>query len=152
MVRVVLTGWLILHTVVGPWLCCCTLLRSLATAASAPTFQASLAPEKHSCCHADPDAHSAAPKGESDAVSPSRHHPCPCRQNLPDVFDKALPAPATAELSSPDHWLRSGSAALFVLVAQPDVVTTSLFDSSGGNLLPFLTTQELLRTHHVLRC
>src|SRR5438477_11637508 len=110
MVRVVLTGWLILHTVVGPWLCCCTLLRSLAKAASAPTFQASLAPEKHSCCHADPDAQSAAAKVESDAVSPSRHHPCPCRQNLPDVFDKALPTPPTPNLSPPVHSLRSARA------------------------------------------
>jgi hypothetical protein len=146
--RFVLAIYLSLHTIVGPWLCCCSLatFASISCASAAP--EADRPAEKRSCCHGKGEPTRPPEKGDSD--TPSKPHSCPCQQGHPEIAS-ALPSDTLAEQVSLRQGFHGWFLAALCLTAAP-AVHASLIALSNGNPLPFWTADDLLRTHHVLRC
>ena len=144
MIRIGLSIYLALMAVAGPSVCCCTMARWLADLLPAPVPISSA--ERLNCCHREPKR---APTGHAPQ---SPHKSCLCHSGAPD---------AQFTRSSPSTDLTAGSAGLvdgeWASMTGPGllalVVTAGPMDcrddwESG----PFVTTQDLLRVHHVLRC
>jgi hypothetical protein len=143
--RFVLAIYLSLHTIVGPWLCCCS-LTTFASIPCAPTGpKADRPPKKHSCCQGKTETSRPVEGGESD--SPSQPRPCPCQKSHPEIAS-VLPSITVAEQVSLQQGFHGWFLAAFSCTAA-GTRPIALFD---GNALPFWTADDLLRTHHVLRC
>jgi hypothetical protein len=140
MVRLLLAACVMIQAALGPSLCCCTV-------SAAPKKPAApRATAKRSCCHHQDDAQLPPPRNESQ--TPSK--PCPCHQHPSNDFataTAAAPADPFSVLERAASWLPAVLADATV-----DTAAGSLADPFGGGTLPFLTAQDLLRTHHVLRC
>jgi hypothetical protein len=83
MLRIGLTAYLILATIISPALCCCTPARFVTTAPQAETDNEPAAPKPHCCCC--PETRTS---DESAPPQPKRpdHDPnsCPCKQHPTD--------------------------------------------------------------------
>jgi hypothetical protein len=142
--RIVLAIYLSLHTIVGPWLCCCSLVTFASFNPASAGPPAARPPQKHSCCRCEgepgrPD------DGGDESGSPSRPHSCPCQKSQAEIAS-VLPSSPIAEQDS----LREGFHE-WLLAAVPSA-GSRLIARYDGNASPFLTADDLLRTHHVLRC
>ena len=146
--RFVLAIYLSLHTIVGPWLCCCSLTIFASNSPTSAGPQAARPPQKHSCCQCEGEPTRPDDGGESD--SPSRPHSCPCQKSQSEIAS-ALPSSTLAEQISLRQGFHEWLLAAFSVTAVPsaDGRPIALYE---GNALPFLTADDLLRLHHVLRC
>ena len=145
--RFVLAIYLSLHTIVGPWLCCCSLTTFAANSSASFGPETRHSPKKHSCCQCEGEPSRPVEKGESSP--PSRPHSCPCQQSHSDIAS-ALPSSTFAEQVSLQQGFHERLLAVFSHTTLPGGSRRSaVYD---GNALPFLTADDLLRTHHVMRC
>jgi hypothetical protein len=147
MVRIALAIHLLLVTVAGPWLCCCsgTRLRGLWV----PTAQAKPAPEApdRPCCrHRAPE-----PVPEQAPAEPG---PLPSRPSCPCPYEAAAHQAALApQLSDAVQVAAQPLACAFLTCLTPYFVTDSGSpDLREDHALPFWTAQDLLHSAHLLRC
>jgi hypothetical protein len=140
-----MTFWFITYTLLGPGICCCTLSASPAT--SSAVAASSTKPKPRKCCCQHDKA-----EGKSDhAPQPCPPNGCPCKRVKADT-QGINPAPASNEVS---QFFRS------VLNVFPEVLPTLglqvfvwTLDAGNSSQIeqPFVTTEDLLRAFHILRC
>jgi hypothetical protein len=145
MFRLVAVVLLTLTQLAGPLACCCATWRP-ATAPSSASRQADPGPAKKSCCahHERQETNRETPA----APRPADRSECPC---------KADGSARTAVLSGGPETIQHQSGQLLpALDVVSTVITTTLHTASctqpPSELLPFVTADDLLRAHHVLRC
>lgn len=160
MVRVGLTIYLAFATLAGPLVCCCSTSRLLGGLFPVPCQPPNAEhSQRPTCCQQaraprPGDGPVTSGDGQTPSGKPSKSpfKPCPCRERVPD----ARPAPL-AEPS--DHssnvvrlllgdWAASACLSLDTLAAATLPADALKLPQSG----PFVTTEELLRAHHLLRC
>jgi hypothetical protein len=154
MIRVGVSIYLMLTTLAGPWLCCCTTTRLLAPTTPAPLAERHLptSPAHKSCCCRH---QTTAPDSESGTSAPpapsSPGRPCPCQQRQSNLA------------SLPTSGAQLAQDLLSAHASQPLPVTAAALPSAGlpgadlctlgtAHDLPFLTAQDVLHTLHILRC
>ena len=143
--RSVVVIYLALNTLVGPWLCCCS-LATLASPSSASFGPADgRSSEKHSCCQDKGELSRSGDKRESDSSAPLQPHPCPCQKSHSEMT-AVLPTSTLAEQASLQQGFHGWFLAAFSLSEAPAAGNRliALFD---GNALPFLTADDLLHSH-----
>ena len=150
MARTVLAIYLALHTLIGPWLCCCSLTSFAVPSSAAAGSGAERLSKTHSCCQSKGELSQPGNKGESGTPTPSRPHPCPCQKNHADLAS-LLPTSTPAEEVLLQRGFHGWPMAVFSLGTIP-AAGHGLIARFDGNALPFLTADDLLRMHHVLRC
>lgn len=154
MVRIGLTLYLTIATVVGPWLCCCSVGHCpLIFGAEKPS---ATVPVPHSCC-----GHGATPSGdpipddEQVPGSPSPtapHGPCPCKDGQ---WDLSVPVTQQRSLG-----VESGEAVAGLspfeagkLLAAWSVDRCDLGGAHGEPItFPFSSCRDILRALQILRC
>jgi hypothetical protein len=148
MVRIALAVHLLLVTVAGPWLCCCsgTRLRGLWV----PTAQGGPAPEAtdRPCCR----HHAPEPVPEQ---APDEPGPLPSQPSCPCPHDAATHQAALAPQLGDAVQLAAQPLAHAFLASLTPYLDASCSESSGvreDHALPFWTTQDLLHSAHLLRC
>jgi hypothetical protein len=156
--RCALVLYLILHTTAGPWVCCCTLFR---VAGAVSEWAEPVADEpaeqpapKCSCCHTS-ESDSDTSTGKSSAAgkpSPSQRPCCPCHQDATELPAQVVPALSASDVLALEQSFRSGLTAAFTVDVAFGTAGDPLDASFVENVFPFLTAQDILRTHHVLRC
>lgn len=158
MLRVATVYTLVLTTVAGPWLCCCTVERVVRATQQLVRLAGKQGSDRkaHACCggHGSQGRpHHSSPQNPGNPSRPAPG-PCPCKAEMPSV-EFSLPPETSSPLISGDvaDWLRlpfpfPGSLDLTVPLC-PDEFTKSrgafLASSSGG-------ARALLSALHVLRC
>jgi hypothetical protein len=157
MVRLLLTLYWTVITLAGPALCCCTDRCELTS--RRPSLAATASPlgapgDAGRCPHCRKQ--SEPPTSDTTRDDPADPSPCPdpdcpCRHLASEpVITGAGAGPSWAALLSlgSAEWLPvgvpSGSSAV-----DPGLLPIS---TAAASVLPFLTAQDLLRVHHVLRC
>lgn len=151
MVRIGLCVYLMLAAVAGPSLCCCTIVR-LADLLAVPMKGVC---SSH-CCATRRDAPGQKPQ------KPKKHHPgksggsggnsCPCRerarQQTPLVSLDSGPKVFQSQRFPQD----SAEVLSFVPAVIP--LSPEINPNAPGKtvLLPFVTSEDLLCAHHILRC
>jgi hypothetical protein len=150
MLRIALAAYLSAVTLAGPWLCCCTGLRVLASLLPGLTTAAEQEAGKlPACCQHHVSSKTAVPEPGEQPPDPD----CPCHKHQERVA--AVPP---AQATPADGLARDDAAAGgWMLVAVP--VAAGWVASCGGHRdsdlqvdLPFLSAQDLLRAHHLMRC
>ncbi len=151
MLRIAVATYLMLVTVAGPWLCCCSPAR-LSALFSKPSTETSSAPARPPCCshHADPCPEN--DPGSTPAQPQPTRAPCPC-QDRPD--GSALVSPPLSEETR--QILADDSEAPGDLFSLPAfhhelVLGFRLPVARAPDALPFLTTDDILHALHILRC
>jgi hypothetical protein len=152
MIRVVVALYLMAVTALGPWLCCCTATRLTARFFSKANSAAQPAPlpAPPCCCH-----HGQADKGQPDSTD----HPgcpqtpgCPCKQG-PSNEVAALPTGADEPVETSYRLAAGERLPVPCLHAHdllaPEVASPATRDATS---LPFLSTHDLLRVLHIMRC
>jgi hypothetical protein len=153
MARIGLTLYLMLATVAGPWLCCCT-------AGQLPVSFSPTTPEPsvpHTCCGCG-----AAPSGEpaaNDEQAPDNPSPpaapdgpCPCRKGLQKLSPLAKP------VRSPGVEPGGSFESLYPFEAGTFFTVSSLDPRDQGRVpgepitFPFYGPRDILRALHILRC
>jgi hypothetical protein len=156
--RFVLAIYLMLHMAAGPWICCCTLFRVAgAVSAWAEPIAEEPAEEpapKCPCCHTSESDADKSTRKSSDAgkPSPSQRPCCPCHQDAAELPARVVPALSASDVLALEQGFRSALAVAFTAEVAPSAAGAPLDVSLDENLFPFLTAQDILRTHHVLRC
>jgi hypothetical protein len=158
MFRIGLSIYLMLATLPGPWLCCCSpehLLLAIRQRFSAQPQQPSPHHQHDACCHKQParagKPQPACPQHSGNNRRPDQ--PCPYRDcgSWPTVLFSGGSEAGKHPL------LRHASfvSLLFFQAPAPPLVLATLpgFAGSGPPVdLPFLTTGDLLHRLHMLRC
>jgi hypothetical protein len=155
MVRVGVCIYLMLTTLAGPGLCCCTVMRSAREVA--PALRAERRPpaspsHRGCCCHRDtatpneplPD------RGVPKPGSPGR--PCPCRQGQSNPVPLPTPSSQLAPESLAAHASQPLPGPAPALPAAGLLSGEGLCTLGTAHDLPFLTAQDVLHTLHILRC
>ncbi|MFO0809011.1 MAG: hypothetical protein U0746_10335 [Gemmataceae bacterium] len=160
MVRVGLTIYLAFSTVAGPLLCCCTTSRLFAGLFPS-SFNSSEAgrPAMRTCCQAarvqvrEPGvAFDGAARPPAGNPTKSPHKQCPCRESTPEQ-PTALAAGSSDNATTLARLLTEiPDDAPWTPAIAPDSLTVPTVVRECPQTGPFLTTRELLRAHHVLRC
>ncbi len=146
MVRVGLSFYLILTTVAGPWLCCCT-------AAHAPALfgaKASNASPSRPCCgrHAPPvKAPASGDEGARSDGPTAPHGPCRCQEN--SRSRAAFVAPERS--SAPETVVGVYEADLPFAFLTPGAVSR-LNTTHEPVSFPFCTPRDMLRALQIMRC
>jgi hypothetical protein len=131
--KAAVTIYLVLATLAGPWLCCCT------AAQVAPRPSAADQPSASCCCA--PEA--AEPLSEQSPVVP--HKPCSCNdETLPAVV--AAPVDSTVLLPAEDRLQIDGAGG-----TDDGVLTPRTAPQSPCSAFP-LDSRDILRLLHILRC
>lgn len=147
MLRWVLAIYMVLVTVAGPNLCCCSLTHLFAGHAEPQTA----APDLPPCCRhsSDRDDHQGQGNCPSEKKRDDRKQPgCPCRQV--EAKPAALPDRA---VEMPDQF-KAGSFLLdpSLAIAFDGYLSVIGGPAMPGGPLPFVTADDLLHVHHQLRC
>jgi hypothetical protein len=144
LLRIGLSVYLMLATLVGPWLCCCQPPRlSARFVALLRNEEAKSAENHHSCCQHQ------APVNDSQPTNTPKAPSCPCQGNRP-----ALVTP----VSDGTRQLHRDSNAQAVDLLDHDSLSGVLMPSFGLTLTssllssPFLTGRDILSSLHILRC
>ncbi len=156
MFRVVVATYLMFAGLAGPWLCCCANMRLAGhSSQTAAGCMAEVTPAGHGCCHHhQPTGQNRQPAGNKPEAPQTPDQPgCPCQEspsvttaaNTPDFevvkqFRQRLPSHGLTDLLASlaaDHSPFAGRI--------PGV-------SCDQAALPFLTSDDILRTLHILRC
>jgi hypothetical protein len=154
MLRAAVSIYLMLATLAGPWLCCCTTYQLIDWLAPPPAAEED-APPACSCCCCEPNPKKTDPINNPEGTpdTPSTPSECPCQQQRSELVPVLTVEAASLK--------RSPSAELFLVVHQPVGLfsldyclsgTARVPEHPGGRLLPFLTTDALLHDLHQLRC
>jgi hypothetical protein len=149
MARDVLSLMLVVQVLLGPHLCCCTFGHFQSTSgqnekAAAKTNEL----KKRSCCCSTGSETCPFP-GEGDDSAPRRS--CPCR----DTHQKniAVLPPATELARGVTHPIADGVVDFCQAPFEPaNAIDDGMGFARHPRLSPFLTTRDLLRAHHMLRC
>jgi hypothetical protein len=153
MLHRVLVTILTLVTAVGPGLCCCSFAAHRPTPANTPTAKPANAARPCCCCQHEEDADEPAAPQAAAAVTPAQptvpDQECPCkklRERMPSLHSLSAEGatPDQSRSALPDTWLP--------VAAFSDTAPAPVIVHGGDPPLPFLTAQDLLRTHHLLRC
>ncbi|MBY0512665.1 MAG: hypothetical protein K2P78_01990 [Gemmataceae bacterium] len=155
MLRTALTIYMVLATLVGPAVCCCSLCPAAAGVGRpflpAP-HRSPATPSPAGCPHC---CGQSAPAPDSPSKTPDRDPGRPQKPACPCQSHAAQPALPQAEAD--------GTSVLALLVAFADMISAGplatwvaveadLRPSCPAEGVPFLTAQDLLRAHHLLRC
>jgi hypothetical protein len=135
MVRLAVTGWLVVATLLGPWLCCCAAAAPARGAADRTAVPAAVAPTPSCCSH---KKKAAEPPAKGDPRPDHPHHDCPCKAGVA----KVSAAPAEVEFVAP--------AALLPIGNLVESVTTLPHADRGEGWS--LSADVLLHVFHNLRC
>ncbi len=149
--RIGLSVYLMLATLAGPWLCCCTASRFLAFVPSVGRVKH---PAGHHCCgHHRQGTGSGAARQEHRKPSPSAPSPCPCQESQcqPSTFtvpdhpegagrDRLTPVPGSFGTGASVIASTSLTAPAFRLMPRECIA------------FPFLGGQDILRALHIQRC
>jgi hypothetical protein len=136
MVRLAVTGWLVVATLLGPWLCCCAAAAPARAAADRTTVPAAVAPKPSCCSHKKKAA-----EPQDNTPRPDHpHHDCPCKAGVAKL--SVAPAPAEVEFLAPAALLPIGSLV-------ESVTTLPHADRGEGRSL---SADVLLHVFHNLRC
>jgi hypothetical protein len=150
MFRIAMSIYLAVMTLVGPWLCCCSVARGAvdrngeSPAASASSVADDGVP---ACCRHRHATQRKQPVGHRS----HREGPCPCGKDpnrtaaAPDPESARLLRPAAATASPSD----SPILLPFVLTRAADGVAAV---ARGPKIVSFWIAHDLLRTLHLLRC
>lgn len=153
MVRIGLSVYLMLATLAGPSLCCCTSTRLVASLLHAREA----GQPKPSCCqHHRPggagDQHTDRKKSPQDHEQPE-HPTCPCQENRFEPVALLSPDPASAKQVQS----RSLCSSLTDVIGMLPVTALLSVESTPPIprerlALSFVTTHDLLHALHMLRC
>ena len=151
MVRIGLSLYLMLAAAAGPSFCCCTTVR-LADLLALPMKDA----RGGHCCATHLDAPGQKPQ------KPKEHHPgkpgepggpsCPCKEGDPQQTPLASLDSGSKALQSRHSPQGSAEFVSFVPAALPLSPESNPNAPGKAVLLPFLTSEDLLCAHHILRC
>lgn len=141
MIRALLTLVFSFTALLGPGFCCCTFARPHQAGVSTQARQLRSATSCCHCSHSDEE--------ESAPTTPPARPACPCKEQQPQSCVASridLQADRSSVLQS---WLPVlDSTWISYSVADLGYAATNV---SSFNL-PFLTADDLLRTHHIMRC
>ena len=147
MLRLALTAYLSVMTLLAPCLCCCTVSATLAWFAPAEEVSAPAQHHGCSCGHSKPET--ASKRSDKSEQPPCDDHPCSAKQH------SSMPA-----VLSPDgddvsllHFADAGhqNQNLVIQVAPPAVFVAPVALEGNCNF-PRLTGREILRAIQILRC
>jgi hypothetical protein len=147
MARIGLTLYLIIATLVGPWLCCCASVRWITTSLSTPATS-DVAPR--TCCgRANRDAESKpSKKPNREQKTPTPLAPCSCALGQSPILfadSDIVGVDLRAEQTDTTDWSRSLSTISTIIVG-----ALNSFHRSAH--FPNLTAQDILRALSVMRC
>ncbi len=148
MFRLGLIIYLVIATVAGPSLCCCSTTRLFASGGSPATHDAPPEPAPTSCCpHCTPPHQEKAPVEQDYPHRPQ----CPCKQHNSQQVLSTSEIDGSSALS---FRLAASDWVVLPLFTAPPLTTLQAAVTAVGDrlLLPFLSTQDLLFSHHLLRC
>jgi hypothetical protein len=147
-VKAAFTSYLMVALAAGPWVCCCTTLRLAEFCSSfvRTSEQTPTQAERPSCCHTR--ATQGHGQEQRHDQGPSRPY-CPCSAQR-DGMGKIAVLDVRPAVSLPSF---DGLLTLDIQPARPAVLPTErdLLPHESPPL-PFCTSQDLLRAHHLLRC
>lgn len=152
MVRIGLTLYLMLATVAGPWLCCCTAGDFPAPLSRKPSAPSAPRP----CCghEKSPSGHSALDEEQAPGrpVPAAPHGPCPCKEGRQSL-SAAVPPEASpgGESGGPMAGLYPFEAGAFLVSWSTDPGDKGV-GSGEPTTFPFSSCRDILRALHVLRC
>lgn len=148
MSRITVAAYLMVVTAAGPWACCCTATRLSALLRHATTSRSHSAPPSRACC-----GHHGHPGGTSkDRQAPERPR-CPCREQSFGSAEALRPTAEAADQLQHRHLSSVPFGIPELLTAGPRPPhSEGALDRPGLSALPFLTTDDLLRALHILRC
>jgi hypothetical protein len=157
MVRIGLITYLMLATTAGPWVCCCTAGQVTNALASTLPGQGDVPsnPICHSstCCHRNGTPATQQEPKKSDSERPQREGPsCPCQDYKPVLASLVSPDQSNGN-QVPRQLSQQAVELVPAFLSVLGLFSISNPEAIGGvPILPFLTAQDLLHTHHVLRC
>lgn len=163
MFRLAVTVCLVLTSVAGPFLCCCTVTPVLAGDGSVPTTtwpDGSHHGHRDLCCQPGTGRYTHFAQGNGLATSQSRHDsdrslpplPCTCEETGAKPAILVTPNDVTRDILSRDaHYALDLLSGLAVPIALP-VTITPIADCGRDPALPFYSCTDLLRVFHLLRC
>jgi len=144
MVHAAITLWFAITTLLGPWVCCCSLANpahpTVTYGQTAPTSK----PTK-SCCHQE-----APPSGENGKPEPGKPSKCPCEHPKP-VVSLAATGTATADLAAQLNLL---DVLCVWLLASFTFDSPAVASASAYTSPPFakLAGRDMLAAYSLLRC
>lgn len=158
MIRVALTHFLMLSVLAGQCFCCCTSVRPLANLAPTPQRVPLQPTPQCQCCCCQTNQVSENQSERVGEKSPTKSNvpkmpPCPCREKK----SQSVAAVPLEREKSQDwqarHLLQHLGDSVSVPLVSSDLSQAGSFhDWANDHILPFLTAQDMLRAHHLLRC
>lgn len=152
MFRLAVALYLMVMTVAGPAVCCCSLPRLTARSGEQPSAPPCSAPASCPCCpHSHDEQPADAPEQPSPPASPDGPG-CPCKQAV-DSQIAGLPVSLDEAQEFTQRIALGESFCLCLALWAPIVPATvsSVFRESAP-AGPSVSTDDLLYSHHVLRC
>jgi hypothetical protein len=154
MVRISLCLYLVLVMLAGPALCCCTSQRLVAEFAAASGGKKPRQSPAHSCCsrQATENQHHESPRDSGKRDQPNRS-PCPCKEQ----GSHSIPL-LSGEAEAIQQLLAKQSLQALTPVLTVPAISDALFPQGNSGMfgeasaLPFLSTEDILHTLHILRC
>lgn len=146
MAQFLFTFWFAFSALLGPGLCCCTLIPNVsAQSVNQESNTPEPVPQPKKCCHCEDNANLPAPSGKTTDGSSTPEQPCPCKQKSPCRTTQ----PKTTTVIQPEYqgflWLTAviGLANIALLPALPHQTTIKVF--------PLASTPDIY-TLSQLRC
>jgi len=156
MIRFGLVAYLLITTTAGSALCCCGIIRTLNAVAAPLAADFDKDPDSHAprscCCHHEPTEIPRSTGFTESSEEPSLgERSCPCKKNMSaEVVLFANDGKTGSECERTLALNIHLSLALADPVAH--VTPNARAQRNDQPLLPFLTSTDLLNTHHLLRC
>jgi hypothetical protein len=153
MVRIAVVTYLMMAQVAGSLVCCCTMACPAASPGHLAEARAHLSPpaDPPCCCHKD--------KGEQRGIpdSPVKSNPggrgCPCQRDpAKNAAVLSLDSGTGKPFQQRQLWQEAVDVLAFWPPACPHTSDARLPAVCEANALPFLTTGDILRALHILRC
>jgi hypothetical protein len=145
LMRTAVTIYLAFATLIGPALCCCS-ARLLAAPAPNPAAPHPVETPPAECPHCRKHT---PPTPTDEKPQPSKKPECPCCARGAD--------PVLMQVETDAGWVLAALQALSGLLPLESLLASHVIESQVGPTTPvvgapFLTAQDLLRAHHLLRC
>jgi hypothetical protein len=141
MLRHAVTLWYVLAAVLTPKVCCCALRP---TPDVQPQRTAAVTEVREKTC-----PHCRTTEKAPDDAKPADKPKCPCKEGQSHEPPAVVTAPASQWLAGPDA--PTGSPCVWTFDRQSVLTTTTPF-TSVPRTGPPLTSDDLLRAFHLLRC
>ena len=155
MLRIGLVSYLILTTLAGPALCCCTTTHLLASVA--PPVKAERSQpihQGHGCCHDDQatqDEHGNVPESRSGKPQQPRRPSCPCKEYR---FEALVLASHHSEFTKQIQLTPQGLVEMVSSLPTAALLSVKEITQVPREcmIFPFLTAQDILRALQTFRC